>query len=145
MLIERLLSSDTLNLVQRALDASALSHNVIANNIANVDTPGFKRSEVVFNEQLKAALKARSGQSQQLQLETTDPRHFALSAAPDPAMLRPRVVTDETTTLRNDGNNVDIDNEVAKLAQNTVWYQTLAQIAQHQYAQILDAITDNVK
>jgi len=138
IVIERLLSTDTLDLIQRALDASALSHSAIANNIANVDTPGFKRSEVVFEEQLKTAMAAQDGAPQQLGLARTDPRHIALNAAPD-------LVTDSTSSLRNDGNNVDIDTEVSLLAQNTVRYQTLAQITQHQFAQILDAITDNAK
>jgi flagellar basal-body rod protein FlgB len=143
--IERLLSTDTLDLIQRGLDASALSHSVIANNIANVDTPGFKRSEVVFEEQLKNALALRDGAPQQLALATTDPRHIAMDAVPDLDTIRPEVVTDVTSSLRNDGNNVDIDNEVSLLAQNTVRYQTLASITQHQFAQILDAITDNAK
>jgi len=143
--IERLLSTDTLDLIQRALDASALSHSAIANNIANVDTPGFKRSEVVFEEQLKTAMAAQDGAPQQLGLARTDPRHIALNAAPDLQSIKPELVTDSTSSLRNDGNNVDIDTEVSLLAQNTVRYQTLAQITQHQFAQILDAITDNAK
>jgi flagellar basal-body rod protein FlgB len=143
--IERLLSTDTLDLIQRALDASAISHNVIANNIANVDTPGFKRSEVVFDEQLKSALMSRQDAPQQLGLAVTDPRHIGSDAAPSLGDLKPKVVTDVTDSLRNDGNNVDIDHEVSLLAQNTVWYQTLAQITQHQFAEVLDAITDNTK
>jgi flagellar basal-body rod protein FlgB len=134
-----------LDLVQRALDASSLSHSVIANNIANVDTPGFKRSEVVFNEQLKSAIQARQNESSQLGLATTDPRHIALDGVPALSSIQPKVTTDLSSSLRNDGNNVDIDTEVSLLAQNTVWYQTLSQITQHQFAQTLDAITDNVK
>jgi flagellar basal-body rod protein FlgB len=134
-----------LDLVQRALDASALSHNVIANNIANVDTPGFKRSEVVFNEQLKSALAVRQDSSQQLELARTDDRHIPLEDVPSLSEIRPKVETDLTSSLRNDGNNVDIDREVSLLAQNTVWYQTLSQITSHQYAQVMDAITDNTR
>ena len=134
-----------LDLIQRSLDASAISHNVIANNIANVDTPGFKRSEVVFNEQLKSALAARQDAPQQLAMARTDPRHIGLDGAPSLSSIQPKVVTDVTSSLRNDGNNVDIDKEVSLLAQNTVWYQTLAQITQHEFAGILDAITDNAK
>lgn len=145
IVIERLLSTDTLDLIQRALDASAVSHKVIANNIANVDTPGFKRSEVVFDEQLRSALNARDAAPQQLGLARTDPRHIGLDAAPALGDVKAKVVTDLTSSLRNDGNNVDIDHEVSLLAQNTVWYQTLAQITQHQFAEILDAITDNTK
>jgi flagellar basal-body rod protein FlgB len=134
-----------LDLIQRALDASSMAHSVIANNIANVDTPGFKRSEVVFNEQLKDAIQARQADAQQLPLARTDPRHLDLDPLPPLSSLKPKVVTDLSSSLRNDGNNVDIDTEVSLLAQNTVWYQTLAQITQHQFTGMLDAITDNVK
>jgi len=122
-----------------------MAHSVIANNIANVDTPGFKRSEVVFNEQLKSALQARQSGTQTLGMVTTDPGHFATDSVPDLSSIRPAVVTDLTSTLRNDGNNVDIDTEVALLAQNTVMYQSLAQITQHEYTDMMNAITDNVK
>jgi flagellar basal-body rod protein FlgB len=51
-------------------------------------------------------------------------------------------VTDVTSSLRNDGNNVDIDREVSLLAQNTVWYQTLAQITQMQFSSLRTAISE---
>jgi flagellar basal-body rod protein FlgB len=45
-----------MDLVQRSLDAAAVSHKVISNNLANVDTPGFKRSDVQFSDKLKRAM-----------------------------------------------------------------------------------------
>jgi flagellar basal-body rod protein FlgB len=134
-----------MDLVQRSLDASALSQQVISNNLANVDTPGFKRSNVVFNETLRKAMEARSNKPQQLGLARTDGKHFDLNAAPELDAVQPEVVTDVTTTLRNDGNNVDIDREVALLSQNTVWYQTLAQITQMQFSSLRTAISEGRK
>lgn len=139
-MINRLLSTELMDLVQRSLDASALSHRVIANNIANVDTPGFKSSEVVFTEKLKQALQARKNAGDDLPLERTDVRHFSLQAGPDLDAIKPEVVTDVTGQLRNDGNSVDIDHEVAMLAQNTIWYQTLAQITKSQFTELTAAI-----
>lgn len=139
-MIDRLLSTEMMDLVQRSLDAASMSHEVISNNLANVDTPGFKRSTVVFNETLRKAMEARSDATQHLAMERTDARHFSIDAAPDITQIQPQVVTDVTTTLRNDGNNVDIDREVALLSQNTVWYQTLAQITQMQFASLKSAI-----
>ena len=143
-MIERLLSTEMMDLVQRSLDAAALSHTVIANNVANVDTPGFKRSDVVFSEKLQQALEARQGGEQGLVLAQTDPRHLG-AAAPGLDSIQPEVVTDLTSSLRNDGNNVDIDHEVSLLAQNTVWYQTLAQITAKQFAELQSAITEGKK
>jgi len=143
--IERLLSTEMMDLVQRSLDAAALSHTVLANNIANVDTPGFKRSDVVFSEKLQQALEAKQGGEQGLVLARTDPRHLGVDAAPPLDTIQPEVVTDATTSLRNDGNNVDIDHEVSLMAQNTVWYQTLAQITARQFGEIQTAITEGKK
>lgn len=141
-MIDRLLSTETMDLVQRSLDAAALSHKVISNNLANVDTPGFKRSTVLFNENLRKAMEAKRGGTQQLALNRTDARHLDVNAAPALSSIEPELVTDVTSTLRNDGNNVDIDREVALLSQNTVWYQTLAQITQMQFASLRTAISE---
>jgi flagellar basal-body rod protein FlgB len=140
--IDRVLSTEMMDLVQRSLDASALSQDVISNNLANVDTPGFKRSDVVFGDTLRKAMDARRNAPQQLGLTRTDEAHFDLNAASSVDEVQPQVVTDVTSTLRNDGNNVDIDREVALLSQNTVWYQTLSQITQMQFADLRTAIKE---
>jgi flagellar basal-body rod protein FlgB len=141
-MVDRLLSTEMMNLVQRSLDAAALSHKVISNNLANVDTPGFKRSNVVFNETLRKAMEARRGTPQHLALQRTDARHLDVNRAPSLDGVQPEIVTDITSSLRNDGNNVDIDREVALLSQNTVWYQTLAQITQMQFSGLRSAISE---
>lgn len=141
-MIDRLLSTETMDLVQRSLDAAALNHKVISNNLANVDTPGFKRSSVIFNETLRKAMEAKRGTTQHLALSRTDGRHLEIGAAPSLTEIEPELVTDVTSSVRNDGNNVDIDREVALLTQNTVWYQTLAQITQMQFAGLRNAITE---
>ena len=140
--IERLLSSEMMELVQRSLDAAALSHKVIADNLANVDTPGFKRSEVMFSEKLKQAFEARSAGPQHLAAVRTHEGHMEFSATPKLESLEPEVSTDSSTALRNDGNNVDIDREMSLLAQNTVWYSTLAQITQEQFSSLRSAIRE---
>jgi flagellar basal-body rod protein FlgB len=140
--IERLLSTEMMDLVQRSLDAAALSHRVIADNIANVDTPGFKRSEVIFGEKLKQALDARAQEPEQLAAMRTDSRHFAFGETPDLASIQPEAVRDQNSSFRNDGNNVDVDRELSLLAQNTVWYNTLAQITQQQFTSLRSAIRE---
>ena len=139
-MILSLLSTETMALVQRSLDASALSHKAISNNIANVDTPGFKRSEVVFASKLREAFEARSRQGQRLEAARTDSGHLSFDAEPDPSSVQPMVVQMKHTTMRNDGNNVDVDNEMAKLEQNTILYNALAQITQQQFAGVRSAI-----
>jgi flagellar basal-body rod protein FlgB len=138
--IERLLSSEMMDLVQRSLDASSLSHKVISDNIANVDTPGFKRSEVMFGEKLKQAFEARASEPQHLAAMRTQAGHLEFEPTPDIDSIQPEIHTDSSTSLRNDGNNVDIDREVSLLAENTVWYNTLAQITEQQFASLRTAI-----
>lgn len=141
-MINRLISNDVMELVQKSLDAAALQHKVIANNLANVDTPGFKRSEVIFGESLKRAIQQRELGSNQLELSTTDAQHLATNPISQLEDVKPTVVIQQETSLRNDQNNVDIDVEMAKLAQNTVVYQTLAQLTQSQFSELKSAIRE---
>ncbi len=59
-----------------------------------------------------------------------------------PAEIKPTTIQETDLGRRNDGNNVDIDREVSLLAQNTVWYQTLAQITQMQFSSLRTAISE---
>jgi flagellar basal-body rod protein FlgB len=103
------------NGLTKTLDATALRQRVIADNIANADTPGFKKSVVRFEEALRRALKGGS-----LPLRTTDPRHIGA----DPfTSVAPRVEQVNTTALRTDGNNVDVEEEMVNLVTNNFTYQ----------------------
>lgn len=100
----------------RSLDVAALRQKVTANNIANLNTPGFKRSYVQFNEELD---KARG----KLPLARTNPRHIpGRSEEGDP-----RVARELHTTRRTDGNNVDLDQEMLDLVTNQLRYNALVQ------------------
>lgn len=97
------------------LDSAALTQRVIANNVANVNTPGFKKSHVSFTEELKRALDEKSPA-----MITSHPRHFG--GATDVRRVSPRVVQDRDTVMRYGRNNVDIDQEMVDLAANTILY-----------------------
>ncbi|WP_242868872.1 flagellar basal body rod protein FlgB [Desulfotomaculum copahuensis] len=105
--------------LQKQLDASALTQRVIANNVANINTPGFKKSRVAFTEELRRALGEDA-----LPLKTDNPRQIE---APLPlARVEPMVVKEEDTTMGYNANNVDIDQEMVNLAANTLTYQAAA-------------------
>lgn len=101
--------------LEKAIDASMLKYNVISNNIANVDTPGFKKSSVKFDSILKDAIDKNKnvGNSEGLDSEISN--------------IEPEVVQSNTTSMRTDGNNVDIDSEMADLSKNTIQYNALIQ------------------
>lgn len=119
--------------LERALAASALRHKVIANNIANVNTPGFKKSRVRFEDELQQALDGS-----RIPLAATDPRHLpGRHAASIPT---PQTVPVTGTTMRRDGNNVDIDQEMALMAENNIYYSALAQQMANYFSGIKTAI-----
>jgi flagellar basal-body rod protein FlgB len=111
---------ETTNLLQKGLGVAQLRQEVIANNIANVDTPGFKASSVDFESCMKEALSEEGG----FQAKVTRPGHVSFDPG-GAAEVRPAVVTDDSTTMRMDGNNVDIDRQMTDLAKNSIWYDTL--------------------
>jgi flagellar basal-body rod protein FlgB len=96
----------------RALDAASLRHQVISHNLANSNTPNYKRQDVQFESQLSQALdqSARSG------------GHDSCVAK-----VRPQVVTLRTTSSRLDGNNVNLESENVAMAENTLRYEVLSQ------------------
>lgn len=109
-------------ILQRALDAVSLRQSVIANNIANADTPGYVAKTVDFESALQAAL-ARGSQPR-LPLAVTHPGHLGVDT--DNALPEPRIVASAGGAMRNDGNTVNVDAEMAELAKNTIAYNALA-------------------
>jgi len=100
----------TFLLLEKALDACTLRHKVIANNIANVDTPGFKKSRVIFEEKLREALGNAS-------------------SLLDIKEIEPEIIKDNKhSILREDFNNVDIEKEMVRLSENALRYNIYAQI-----------------
>lgn len=117
----------TLTALQKALDAGALRQRVIADNIANINTPGFKKSTVNFDAFLKAVLNENVHG-----LTKTHVRHMdAPGCGPEPQAVK---VTG--TRMRADGNNVDIEEEMIAQAANYLAYQTTAQLVTSRYAKL---------
>lgn len=116
-----------------ALNGLAARQRAISNNLANVDTPGFKASEVRFEDQLQNAIARDRRQSPTRPLArpaSSDPGHFVIEAteAASVESVQPQVVRDEGRALRFDGNNVDIDKEMVELAEATIAYNSLVQL-----------------
>src|SRR3954452_3623908 len=94
--------------LDRAISGASMRQEVLANNLANAETPGFQRSDVDFHSTLAQALKSDSPS----RIEST-----TFSAQQDPQ------------TLRADGNGVDIDVESANMAKNGLEYEALVSVA----------------
>jgi flagellar basal-body rod protein FlgB len=123
-----------LDIITREMDVCAMRRNVIANNIANSDTPNFKRSVVSFESQLKRALDSEralrfpDAGGEPFPQFITNTRHIPFDQSMDWSAVRPRRVLDYLTEAKNNGNNVDIEEEGMDALSNQLLYTTLAQV-----------------
>ena len=114
-----------INVLNKAASASWTKNEIIANNIANVDTPDYKRKDLNFESLLSEALSDTSLHTKNMDKKVAN---LNLSA------LKPDVYTEYSTlSYRYDGNNVDIDTEQAYLADNQIKYYTLLDSMTHEF------------
>ncbi len=99
----------------KALDGLAARHKALAANVANADTPGYRRIQVAFEDQLRNALE-QSGS-------------LGPSAQANVRAVTPQTTIDETAQPRENGNTVNIDLEMAQLSENTLSYQAVLRAA----------------
>jgi len=140
-MLEKMLGTRTQILLNKAMDAASARSDVIANNMANVDTPGFKRSELVFQDNLKKMLDTQSKPSSD-KLSVTDERHMQIGQAPfDLEEFQPEIRKLEDLSYRNDENNVDIDVEMANSTKNKIFYDSVTQSMSNEIRLLRLAIT----
>jgi flagellar basal-body rod protein FlgB len=129
--------------VRTALGGLQLRQEAIGNNIANVDTPGYRAREVRFEEQLQAELAApRRPELLRLGLVTTDDGHIPLPPRVRSFQARPLTIESLDGTLRSDGNTVDVDREMSKLAETQIVYNGLGQVQTSKFAHLRTAINE---
>ena len=125
----------TIDLLHRAMDAQSIRRNVIANNIANADVPDFKRSEVNFESELKKALETEK-QRPALELTLTNPKHIPNWRERNYQEVEPRRVLDYISASKNNGNNVDAEQELMLSVQNEMSYVLFAEAVNYEFSQI---------
>jgi len=135
LLIENILFTRNMGILEKGLDAASLRNTVIANNLANVDTPGYKRSNVLFEDELRKAIAQKSS----IQGFITHEKHIPIGRRSVPE-VKPEVALRNDTAMRNDGNNVDIDREMAAMAKNSIMYAAIAQELNGEFQKIKSAI-----
>lgn len=112
------------NVLDKAADASWTRNEVISNNLANVDTPNYKRKDVQFESYLMTALE--NGDSLDESIGEVDLSTLSSTTYTDSANLSTRL----------DGNNVDIDTESSSLAQNQIKYYSLLDCMTQEFSRI---------
>lgn len=144
-MLTRLFNGPQMTAMEKALDGSALRQKIIANNIANVDTPKYKALAVTFEDQLQEAFSKQAPGSS-LQLTTTNPRHIPIqSSVQSVDEVSPKVEEIKDWTLRNDKNNVDNDREMAQLAKNEIYYDAVMRNMNDEFRLLRAAITEGRK
>jgi len=122
----------TLKTLENALDVRLVEHNVLAGNVANVDTPGYKPKELDFSAAMAAARSSAGGET----MAVTEANHMGANGATVAAGsgvtdLVAAMVTDgrPTTSPSFDGNGVDMDRTMAGMAENALQYSASARAA----------------
>ncbi len=137
------MSDPVMSAVQTALRGLSMRQQAISNNIANVDTPGFKGTDIAFETELKRAMGgAVSGKGNGLAMATTDAAHLSGRAGADSAPVAPYEVALPGSQLRNDGNNVDVDREMSRLAETSLAYNALVEAMNLKLSMLRSAITE---
>lgn len=116
-----------IDLFNKSLTASWMKNQAISNNIANVNTPNYKRETVKFEELLQNSMET--------QMRKTNEKHMPLTNN-----ITPIVEKDKNTSFRKDGNNVNIDIEMAELAENQMKYNALTTELNNAFKRLKSAI-----
>lgn len=119
------LTMRSLEILEKGMGAAHQRRSVLADNIANVDVPHFKRSELNFEMPLKRALESEKAAAEPLPLKVRHELHINSRRFKDFRNVEPRKVVDYLSEMRNDGNNVDIEDEMTKVARNQLQYSLM--------------------
>jgi flagellar basal-body rod protein FlgB len=118
------LFDNTVSLLATAMKFAVRRHEVIAGNLANVETPNYKAKDMPFEAVLSAAIqRARSRPTAELRFAT------------------PRIVLDATGELRTDGNNVNAENEMVKLLKNSGLFSASTELIRYKFSTMKMAMT----
>lgn len=121
--------------LEGAMEAATLRQQVISNNIANADTPYFKRSDVSFETMLQSQM---DDSQMPFSGKVEDKRHFQLGNTS--SVPQAMVTSNESTVMNNNLNNVDMDVEMSDLAENQLRYNAYIEQINHQIKMMRTAI-----
>lgn len=119
-----------INVLTKAADASWTRNEILSNNIANNDTPGYKRKDVTFQSYLIQELTSGDSTSLRTRINEVDQSNLNATIYTDYSEL----------SYRLDGNNVDIDTENVELASNQLYYNTILETINYQFDMLTAAM-----
>jgi flagellar basal-body rod protein FlgB len=128
----------TFRLLERSLDLRSARQRVIASNLANEETPGYRASELTFMDQLRSAHKGRLP----IVLAATHARHFGMDGPRGVQAVTGKLSEVPAGDLPLDANSVNLELEMAKLSENVMQYNAAATILAKKFHGLLSAIRD---
>lgn len=137
--IDHLLTDRTMDVLRKGMEGTLLRTKVSMNNLANVDTPGFKRQTVRFEDALRRALRGGGVVG-----EVAHPAHIPIRGSRTVAGVVPQLATDYATSFRADGNNVDVDQEMVAISQAAGKNVQFTTLLSRTYENIRGAIRERV-
>ena len=137
MLLDRLLFSDSVPLLlKKNLDFQTERNLFITGNLSNVNTPNYKAQDINFKEELRNVIKSKN----EISLKPTHSKHFGPSRAALKSVKSE--VFEEKDVARSDGNNVNLDKEMSKLAENQIIYNATVQLIAKRGSTVRAAVTE---
>jgi flagellar basal-body rod protein FlgB len=132
------LFNTTIDLLGKSIDMRARNHNHLSANVANAETPGYTPQRLSFEGELKEALQDKK---KGVSVEPPHPRHIPIKG--NTAQLdavQGRVVETPAITMGRDGNRVELENEMAQMAENQIMYNASIQILAKKFEGLKSAI-----
>lgn len=122
-----------IDVLTKAADASWTRNELITNNLANVDTPGYKRKDITFESYLLQELTSGDSTSLRTRVKDVDLENINATVYTDYSNL----------SYRLDGNNVDVDTENVEFASNQLYYQTMLDSINYEFNMLKAAMQTN--
>ena len=133
-----LFGNNIFTIAQKSLDFRTSRHDLLASNVANKDTPGYQAEDLVFRASLEKALQAE----QPGPLKQTDSRHFDGRNTPPLNEVEAQRILSASPYPDFDGNTVDLDREMAKIAENQLMYNATLRTLAHKFRGLKSAIAE---
>jgi flagellar basal-body rod protein FlgB len=127
-----------ITLLEKSLDFRAQRNMLLSSNVANIETPGYKARDLVFEGELGLAMKANVPGP----LDVTNPRHLDGRNLTPLDRVKPQLILSANAVGSVDGNSVDLEKEMAKLGENQVAFQALTQMMTQKFLQLRSAIRE---
>lgn len=118
-------NAKSIHLLGRALDIAAQRHQLLSQNLANVNTPEYKRIDLDINQVISV-----SGKSDELEMARTHSRHFGNTES---LAVPPVIISETGTAQRFDGNNIDVEHEMTQIMKNSLYFQAVSQKLQGKF------------